>query len=547
VLAPDPSAGTGDDAHASFAQTNHWQTPRSSSSILTGNDGGDLAIWVGTRVQSTPAGPRNGARPSVLFEDPGCPGAVGRKSLTMAEDVEFERRMSDSDALMWTIEKDPLLRSTITTVMVFSRPMERQRLRQRLDRVSRAIPRLRQRVRSHTLSIAPPWWDVDPNFDLDYHLRFVRGLETGTLREVFELAEPIAMQGFDRARPLWEFVLVEGLADDRVALITKIHHSITDGIGGIRLLMELLDLDASGDDDQALPEAPEPEPRSEPVRMADALAYESRRQLDALGRATSSVRRQVGRLGADPVGVGTDLLGTAGSVLRMVRPATAPLSPLMTERSLSVRFDALQVPLAPMKASARLVGGKLNDSFVAAVIGGLSRYHRELGRDCHQLRMTMPINIRTDATQLRAGNQFTPVRFAVPADIVDPIARMSAVRELMAAQRQEPGLALSETLAGIINRLPATASTGIFGSMLKGIDFVTSNVPGPPVPVYLLGARLERQIALGPMTGSATNLTLLSYIDDLDIGINTDPRAITEPERFVDCLRDSFDEIVKLV
>jgi hypothetical protein len=116
----------------------------------------------------------------------------------------------------------------------------------------------------------------------------------------------------------------------------------------------------------------------------------------------------------------------------------------------------------------------------------------------------------------------------------------------MADQRRERGLALSDTLAGVINRLPATASTALFGSMLKGIDFVTSNVPGPPVPVYLAGARLERQIAFGPMTGAATNLTLLSYVEDLNIGVNTDPRAVTEPDLFVDCLTDAFDEIIKL-
>jgi len=124
---------------------------------------------------------------------------------------------------------------------------------------------------------------------------------------------------------------------------------------------------------------------------------------------------------------------------------------------------------------------------------------------------------------------------------------MNAVRELMEAQRAEPALALTDTLAGILNRLPATATTGIFGAMLRGIDFVTSNVPGPPVPVFLAGARLERQIAFGPMTGSAANITLLSYIDDLNIGVNTDPVAVTDPELFLDCLRDSFEEITKLV
>ena len=92
----------------------------------------------------------------------------------MPDDLEYDDRMSDADALMWTIEKDPLLRSTIVTVMVFDQPIDRARLRLRLDRVSRVVPRLRQRVQGHPYSVAPPSWDVDPNFDLDYHVRFTR-------------------------------------------------------------------------------------------------------------------------------------------------------------------------------------------------------------------------------------------------------------------------------------------------------------------------------------------------------------------------------------
>ena len=217
-----------------------------------------------------------------------------------------------------------------------------------------------------------------------------------------------------------------------------------------------------------------------------------------LRQVVTSGVSQVGRVTTDPLGIGTQFLTTAGSVVRMVSPATEPLSPVMTGRSLSVHFDSLTVPVAPLKQASKLVGGKLNDAFVAAVTGGLGRYHRELGEPCQQLRMTMPINIRSQATANLAGNQFAPARFAVPVGITDPLTRMNAGRQIMAAQRREPSLALSDTLASIINRLPATASTGLFGSMLKGIDFVTSNVPGPPVPVYLAGARLETQHRLRP-------------------------------------------------
>lgn len=464
----------------------------------------------------------------------------------MDEDFTFEPRMSPSDALMWAIEKDPMLRSTITTVTVLDRAPDRGRLRRRIDRVSRVIPRLRQRVRGHPYSIAPPRWETDPNFDLSYHLRWMRAAGAGSLREVFDIAEPIAMQGFDRARPLWEFVIVEGLDDDKAAVITKIHHSITDGVGGVKLQMELLDLERDPELEPPLPDTPEIVVLSEAERMAAALTYEAGRAARATQDVVGSLFRSIGRATGDPVGVGLEALGTATSVVRVLSPATQPLSPLMTGRSLSVRFDTLTLPLSTAKAAARVSGGKLNDAFVAGIAGGMARYHRHHGLDPEAVRMSMPISIRSAGNETKAGNQFAPARFPVPIRSDDPIALMTSVREVVAAARAEPALALTEPLAGVLTRLPTSATTGLFGAMLRGIDVVTSNVPGAPVPVYLGGGRVEAQIPFGPMAGAATNITLLSYIDDLNIGINTDPSAIPDPEVFVDCLRDSFDEILKV-
>ena len=124
---------------------------------------------------------------------------------------------------------------------------------------------------------------------------------------------------------------------------------------------------------------------------------------------------------------------------------------------------------------------------------------------------------------------------------------MSAIRELVAHERAEPALALSDQVANVLNRLPVTATTGIFGAMLKGVDFVTSNVPGAPIPVYLAGARMEAQIALGPLSGSAMNVTLLSYCDHVNIGINIDPAAVPDVDVFMECLRTAYDDLLDLV
>jgi diacylglycerol O-acyltransferase len=461
-------------------------------------------------------------------------------------DIEFEPRMSDADALMWSIEKDPLLRSTITTVFMLDRTPDRRLFRRRMDRVSRLVPRLRQRVLGHPMSIAPPRWEIDPNFDLDYHVRWVRAAGDGTRRDVLDQAAPIAMQGFDRARPLWEFTVVGGLDGGGAAVIAKIHHSITDGVGGVKLLMELLDLERTPESEPPMPLPPQPSRLTEGQRISDALRYEAGRGLRALAGAIGSLPRDAGSVVLDPIGAGMGVIRTASSLVRLLSPSIAPMSPLMTDRSLSVHFDELDFPIDALKGAARVVSGRLNDAFVAGVAGGLRRYHLKHGYEVDALRMTMPINVRSAATANVAGNQFVPARFPVPVGIEDPIERMAAIRVLVEHERAEPALMLTDAIANVLNRLPSTATTGVFGGMLKCVDFITSNVPGPPIPVYMAGARIEAQYAFGPMTGSAASVVLLSQCDQVHLGIATDPAAIPDPDAFVACLRDSFEELCTL-
>jgi len=462
-------------------------------------------------------------------------------------ELTYESRMSDSDALMWTIEKDAMLRSTIVAVAVLDRAPDHDRLRTLLDRGTRLVPRLRQRVRANPLSIAPPRWETDPNFDLNYHVRFLGAPGRGDLRSVLDLVQPIAMAGFDRARPLWEATLIEGMEDDRAALVLKVHHAITDGVGSVKLALIMFELErdpASGE----MPAVPEAEVMGQLARWIDAIAHEQRRALGIARRSGSTVSgatvRTLSEAASDPAGALARAAETAASVGRLVAPASAPLSPLMTRRSLSVRFDTVVVPMAAAKIAARSAGATLNDAFVAATAAGFARYHDEMGAPADALRMSMPISVRTAGTEDVAGNQFVPARFPIPLGIDDPIARMKAIHDLVLTQRGEPSLALVEPMAGLLRRLPTSLSTGLFGSMLKGVDLVTSNVPGAPIPIYTAGGRVEAMFALGPLTGAAANVTLLSYLDDLHIGVNMDPAAITEPDRLVAALRAGWDEIL---
>jgi diacylglycerol O-acyltransferase len=235
---------------------------------------------------------------------------------------------------------------------------------------------------------------------------------------------------------------------------------------------------------------------------------------------------------------------TVASMGRLVAPAVEPLSPAMTGRSLSVHFDTLTLPLAEAKAAAKAAGGRLNDAFLAATAAGLRRYHDDLGQPTESVRLSMPINIREGDAADATGNHFAPARFPLPVHITDPRQAMASIRDLVARQRAEPALALVDPMSVVLNRLPTSVTTTLFGAALRGVDVVASNVPGAPIELFTAGSRIESMFALGPMAGAAVNLTLLSYLDQIHVGINLDPAAVTEPERFLAAYRAGWDEVL---
>jgi WS/DGAT/MGAT family acyltransferase len=362
---------------------------------------------------------------------------------------------------------------------------------------------------------------------------------------VLDIARTAAMAGFDRARPLWEYTLVDGLEGGRSALVLKVHHSMTDGVGGMKLLLMLFDFER---DPEPVPplDRVDAVPVYEPLDLVlGAIGHAQRR---ALGIARRTVVETVGvtnRLLDDPMGSVKEAARAAGSVVRFLTPATVPCSPLLTARTMARDLSVLEVPLDDMKRAAKSVGGSLNDAFVAAVIGGMQRYHEFHGMPVDQLRMVMPINVRGSDAAL-GGNHFTPARFLVPIAIKDPAERIVALGQLTRQIRDEPAVHLTEALAGVLNQLPTTVTTALFGSMLKGADFVTSNVPGAPFPIYAAGAELERMFPFAPLAGAAVNVTLLSHCGTCCIGVNVDSVAVPDSTMFVQCLDEGFTEILAL-
>ena len=160
--------------------------------------------------------------------------------------ADDHRRMSDAEALMWKLEKDPYLSSNFGTIMILDRRPDFDRLTTRMDRALRKIPRLRWRVQPSGADLGAPTWVEDPDLDLGLHLRHISLPPPGTMRQLFELASMMTLDPFDRTRPLWQFTVIDGLGGGRAAMLTKMHHTISDGINGVRMSMEYLDLDRAG-------------------------------------------------------------------------------------------------------------------------------------------------------------------------------------------------------------------------------------------------------------------------------------------------------------
>ncbi|WP_116998517.1 wax ester/triacylglycerol synthase domain-containing protein [Desertimonas flava] len=464
----------------------------------------------------------------------------------------FRKRLNESDTLLWNIERDPTLRTTIVAVAVFDRVPDWDRLRDRLLDVSAAIPRLRQRVVAAPMRLANPHWIDDDRFDVDYHLRRAVVPPPGDLDAVLAMAAPMAMAAFDKERPLWEFTLVEGLTGGRAALIEKMHHSVTDGVGGMLLARAIVDdvrnprRRAASRREGAVVPVPSTSSSRGPspylTSIADAMVENARVALSS-ARLGAAIPRWTASALRDPVHTAAAAVRGVRSVGRMLRPAGAPLSPAMRGRGMSRRLEAFDVSLPEMLAAAHAAGATLNDAFLAAVAEGMRRYHVRHGVTAESLRVTMPVNLRRDDDPV-GNNRFTPVRFALPITDEAPVDQMHRLGEIARRWRREPAVPLSDIIAGALNRLPVVATTSLFGTMLKGVDLVATNVPGLTGRAYLAGAEAIAHYAFPPPSGAACGIAFLSHRDRGCVGITIDTAAVHDPDVLRDCVHDGFRAVL---
>jgi diacylglycerol O-acyltransferase / wax synthase len=446
---------------------------------------------------------------------------------------EFPDQMNPTDATLWEIERDPQLRTTIVGLGVLDRAPEWDVVRTVMGQALTRLPRLRQRVVEQRFGVGPPRW-VDTEVDLAFHLRRIAAPAPADLRTVLDLCGPLAGEGFDPERPLWGLTFVEGLEDGRAAMLLKVHHSLTDGVGGMRLLRALAD---------------EPGDERRPARTPMAAAGSG--AVDPAWRAVSRAAGLAGQAAGAaaqaalrPDRAVADGIAAARSAAKLLAPAGPPLSPLLTGRGLDRWTGVLDVSVDDLRAAAHRVDGTLNDAFVAAVLGALDRYHRELGHPASHLRVTMPVSSRKSG-DAEGGNRWAPVRMVLPLGIDDPLERIEVYHRALHRSRREPALGFSQVLAGAILELPPSLTTGVVAAMVKGSDACVTDVPGLREPITIGGAALERLYPFAPTGGAAVNVGFLSHLGVGCVGLNIDTAAVEDPARLHELTVDSFDRVVR--
>ncbi len=460
--------------------------------------------------------------------------------------MQFDDRMSDAEGLMWRLEKDPHLSSTFANVTVLDRPPDMDRLRRRLERAVLVVPRLRQRVQPSPANLSPPMWVDDPEFDIGFHLRRVALPKPGSIRQLLDLTALLVADPFERTRPLWQFIVVEGLKGGKAAFIEKLHHTIADGELSVQIALEFLDFERDA------PEPPPPDPDTIAIReeqtAQSTLGVEQMRDALMGGmRIPVGVARQISELLADPSNLpeaSAAATKTLRSILNQLSDTETARSPLWSQRSLHRRLEVARAPFRETKDAARRLGGTLNTAFLTAAAEAASQYHRALGAPVEYLRASMAVSTRTDAS---GGNAFSLVKLLVPTSEMPIDERFRAINEIVEAAREQSASAGLDTIATLASALPTSVVTRIARQQAQTVDFATSNVRASPIPMYLAGAELLEHYPVGPLGGVAFNLTLLSYVGSLDMCMNIDTAAVGDPERLARELDRAFTTFIKPV
>lgn len=472
-------------------------------------------------------------------------------------EIRQSSRMTETEALMWAAESDPWLSSGMGSVFVLDDEPDFDAFLSKMDLASHSLLRLRERV-DEGLGFAPPRWAIAEDFDITEHVRHVHLPGQGGLRELLDLAAQIFQDPFDVHRPLWQFVVVSGGnggGDDESGqgiaggIIMKLHHSLSDGIGAVRLAEMYLDFERHPPTPPPAESPPEPESDDDSGVLETAVseaAYLARQQLDIARKALA----EVSLWGADPGRVrrvadsaATMVKSTANQV--GATPSARPGAPLFRTRSRHRHLEVFDLVLDDLRAAGKRLGGSVNDVFVTGSVLAAAAYHAEREVTAESFNLSFIMSTRSD--NAAGGNSFAPIPFSVPGEIQSTYETFVAVRDEVAAKRDLAVVGTGDIMnlvAGFATLLPTSVLTKAGRARAAKLDWATSNLRGAPIPIFAAGAHITHMYPVGPLAGTAFNLTAMSYSGNLHFGVFIDPVAVDDPASLCNHLVNAYDDLL---
>jgi diacylglycerol O-acyltransferase / wax synthase len=406
------------------------------------------------------------------------------------------------------------------------------------------VPRYRHKLAHTAIDSGRPVWVDDPNFNLDYHLRHTALPPPGSWDQLQDLTARIFSQQLDRSKPLWEMWLIEGLEDDRFALITKTHHSLIDGIAGVDLATVLFDLSP---DPPQIPHSgrawkPHPEPSTTSL-LAAGVSGAARAgvalvegALDAIAHPERAMAR------AREVAEGLGELVWAGLNPAPETPLNVPIGPHR-------RFVGVTASLEDFKIVKNTFGGTVNDVVLATVAGALRTFLISRGRRTEgvEMRALVPVSVRTEDDLGTTGNRIVVMRGPLPIYIVDPLNRLRFVSHAMDGLKESKQALGAEVIAGAQNFAPPTilAQASRLNFSTRLFNLIVTNVPGPQFPLYVLGRKMVLAIPVAFLPENhALAIAIMSYNGQMNFGLLGDFDALPD----IDAIGDSIaSELARLV
>ena len=413
------------------------------------------------------------------------------------------------------------------------------------------VPVLRRKLLNVPLGLDQPYWIDDPDFDIEYHVREIALPRPGSDAQLTEQVSRLHARPLDRSRPLWELYLITGLARDRAAVYSKIHHAAVDGVSGTELLTVLFDLTPAGrEPPEAQPFQPE-RPPPLPVLAAMAAMRLAWRPVQTV-RITNELVRLLPTLAPAASTLVGQMLGLNrgdGSVIA-TRPGRAPATPFNRAITPHRRFAFRSVDLDTVKAVKKTFGVSVNDVVMSICAGALRRWlidHDALPGQ--PLVAMIPVSVRDPASQGALGNRVSAMLTPLPTNVTDPDLRLqivhSATQAAKAQQAEIPQGLVDQISDFAVPALTARAARVVFATGLlhrvPPFNVTISNVPGPNVPVYMCGARLVAHYPVSVVTdGQGLNITLVGYLGQLHFGLVSSRELVPDIDKLAGYLPDEL-------